>query len=69
MTLKVIPRRCLAYLSVLCLVLLICSLQVRAAKWSFGVIADTQWSGTDPTGNNINSVAVNQIKACQPGVR
>lgn len=35
-----------------------------AEKWSFGVMADTQWSGTDPTGNNINTVAVNQIKAC-----
>ena len=27
-------------------------------------MADTQWSGSDPTGNNINSVAVNQILAC-----
>ncbi len=64
MNLKTNIRRRLARLSVVCLVLLICSLQVQAAKWSFGVIADTQWSGTDPTGNNINSVAVNQIKAC-----
>ena len=34
-----------------------------ADAWSFGVMADTQWSGSDPTGNNINSVAVNQAKA------
>ena len=27
-------------------------------------MADTQWSGTDPTGNDINSVAVNQARAC-----
>jgi hypothetical protein len=36
----------------------------RADTFSFGVMADTQWSGSDPTGNNINTVAVNQAKAC-----
>jgi len=35
-----------------------------AEAWSFGVMGDTQWSGTDSTGNNVNSVAVNQAKAC-----
>jgi hypothetical protein len=35
-----------------------------AEKFTFGVMGDTQWSGTDSTGNNVNSVAVNQIKAC-----
>lgn len=31
--------------------------------WKFGVMGDTQWSGIDPSGNNINSVAVNHIRA------
>lgn len=35
-----------------------------AEKFSFGVMGDTQWAGSDPTGNNVNTVAVNQIKAC-----
>jgi hypothetical protein len=35
-----------------------------ATPFTFGVMGDTQWSGTDSTGNNINSVAVNQAKAC-----
>ena len=35
-----------------------------AEAFSFGVMGDTQWSGTDSTGNNVNSVAVNQAKAC-----
>lgn len=34
-----------------------------AEAWSFGVIGDTQWAGVDPTGNNVNTVAVNQIRA------
>lgn len=37
--------------------------QAQAAAWSFGVLGDTQWAGTDPTGNNVNTVAVNQAKA------
>jgi len=36
---------------------------LAAAPFTFGVIGDTQWSGADPTGNNINTVAVNQINA------
>jgi len=36
----------------------------HAEKWSFGVMGDTQWYRDDPTGKNINSVAVNQIEAC-----
>jgi len=35
-----------------------------ATPFSFGVMGDTQWSGSDPTGKNVNSVAVNQINAC-----
>lgn len=35
----------------------------HAESFTFGVIGDTQWSGTDLTGNNVNTVAVNQIKA------
>jgi len=35
-----------------------------ATPFTFGVMGDTQWSGTDSTGNNKNSVAVNQAKAC-----
>ena len=35
-----------------------------ATPFTFGVMGDTQWSGTDSTGNNINTVAVNQAKAC-----
>lgn len=35
-----------------------------AQAFSFGVMGDTQWSGTDLTGNNVNTVAVNQINAC-----
>ncbi|MBK8477525.1 MAG: metallophosphoesterase [Opitutaceae bacterium] len=35
----------------------------QAEAFSFGVMGDTQWSGSDPTGNNVNTVAVNQIKA------
>jgi hypothetical protein len=38
--------------------------RASADPWSFGVMGDTQWSGSDSTGNNINSVAVNQTKAC-----
>lgn len=36
---------------------------VCADVFKFGVLSDTQWSGTDPTGNNLNTVAVNQITA------
>ena len=36
----------------------------QAEAFSFGVMGDTQWAGSDPTGNNVNTVAVNQIKAC-----
>lgn len=36
----------------------------HAEAFSFGVLGDTQWSGTDSTGNNVNSVAVNQVNAC-----
>ena len=46
------------------LALLITASAALAAPWSFGVMADTQWSGSDPTGNNVNTVAVNQAKAC-----
>jgi len=45
------------------LAVLIAGAPASAKPWSFGVMADTQWSGSDPTGNNINSVAVNQAKA------
>jgi hypothetical protein len=45
------------------LAVLIAGAPAIAKPWSFGVMADTQWAGTDPTGNNKNTVAVNQITA------
>lgn len=51
-------------LTCVALALVVTASSAMATPWSFGVMADTQWSGTDPTGNNINSVAVNQAKAC-----
>ncbi|MEI7837219.1 MAG: metallophosphoesterase [Planctomycetota bacterium] len=46
------------------LALVITASAAVAAPFTFGVMGDTQWSGSDPTGNNVNTVAVNQIKAC-----
>ena len=47
------------------LALLIAGAPAIAKPWSFGVMGDTQWKNgySDPTGNNINTVAVNQITA------
>jgi hypothetical protein len=54
----------LRLLSLMLLASLIISSQAHAEKFTFGVMSDTQWSGTDPTGRNVNTVAVNQINAC-----
>jgi hypothetical protein len=35
-----------------------------ALAWKFAVMGDSQWDQYDPTGNNVNTVAVNAIKAC-----
>ncbi len=48
----------------LAVLMAVCPSQATAAAWKFGVMGDTQWSGTDSTGNNLNTVAVNQINAC-----
>lgn len=56
-------RACALALTLL-LAILFAGTSVSATAFKFGVMADTQWSGSDPTGRNVNTVAVNQINAC-----
>lgn len=55
-------KQCISFLAAM-VVAAVLSPAVLAEIWKFGVMGDTQWVGTDPTGNNINSVAVNHIRA------
>ena len=60
---KALAQRILKAVAAMGLVALVTG-SAWASPLTFGVMSDTQWSGTDPTGNNVNSVAVNQVKAC-----
>jgi len=61
MKLKTLTRSAVILMAVL-------SAVACADIWKFGVMGDTQWSGTDPTGQNVNTVAVNHIRAVKSAV-